>query len=68
MKQQVFILYERFKAVEPDVKVCFLTAGEMYREEIREVEHLKSKKELVYSYITILSEPFCYFVAGPTRP
>ena len=31
--------------MEPDVKVCFLTAGEMYREEIREVEHCALKKD-----------------------
>jgi DNA-binding response OmpR family regulator len=41
-----FVLYERLKTVEPDVKVCFLTAGEMYREEIREVEHCALNKDL----------------------
>jgi two-component SAPR family response regulator len=39
------VLYERLKTVEPDVKVCFLTAGEMYREEIREVEHSALNKD-----------------------
>ena len=34
-----FVLYELLKTVDPGVKVCFLTASEMYREEIREVEH-----------------------------
>ena len=35
-----FVFYERLKTVDPDVKVCFLTASEMYREEIREeMEH-----------------------------
>jgi DNA-binding response OmpR family regulator len=38
-KMDGFVLYERLKTVEPDVKVCFLTAGEMYREEIRQEEH-----------------------------
>jgi DNA-binding response OmpR family regulator len=41
-----FELYERLKTVEPDVKVCFLTAGEMYREEIRQVEHSTLNKDL----------------------
>jgi DNA-binding response OmpR family regulator len=41
-----FELYERLKTVEPDVKVCFLTAGEMYREEIRQVEHCTLNKDL----------------------
>ena len=31
---------------QPDIKVCFLTAGEMYREEIREVEHCTLNKDL----------------------
>jgi DNA-binding response OmpR family regulator len=35
-----FVLYERLKIVDPGVKVCFLTASEIYREEIREeMEH-----------------------------
>jgi DNA-binding response OmpR family regulator len=39
-KMDGFVLYERLKTVEPDIKVCFLTAGEMYREKIREeMEH-----------------------------
>jgi DNA-binding response OmpR family regulator len=41
-----FVLYERLKSVEPDVKVCFLTAGEMYRDEIREVKHCALNKDL----------------------
>jgi DNA-binding response OmpR family regulator len=44
-KMDGFVLYERLKTVEPDVKVCFLTAGEMYREEIREVEHSALNKD-----------------------
>ena len=40
------VLYERLKIVEPDAKVCFLTAGKMYREEIREEEHCALNKGL----------------------
>jgi DNA-binding response OmpR family regulator len=32
-----FELYERLKKVEPDVKVCFLTAREMYHEKMRDI-------------------------------
>jgi DNA-binding response OmpR family regulator len=45
-KMDGFVLYERLKTVEPDVKVCFLTAGEMYREEIRQEEHGTLNKDL----------------------
>ena len=38
-KMDGFVLYERLKTIDPSVKVCFLTAGEMYREVIREEEH-----------------------------
>ena len=41
-----FVLYELLKTVDPGVKVCFLTASEMYREEIREVEHCALRKDL----------------------
>jgi DNA-binding response OmpR family regulator len=41
-----FVLYELLKTVDPGVKVCFLTASEMYREEIREVEHCALNKGL----------------------
>jgi DNA-binding response OmpR family regulator len=41
-----FVLYELLKTVDPGVKVCFLTASEMYREEIREVEHCALNKDL----------------------
>jgi CheY-like chemotaxis protein len=42
-----FVFYERLKTVDPDVKVCFLTASEMYREEIREeMEHSILNKDL----------------------
>jgi DNA-binding response OmpR family regulator len=41
-----FVLYELLKTVDNGVKVCFLTASEMYREEVREVEHCALKKDL----------------------
>ena len=41
-----FELYERLKKVDPDVKVCFLTASEMYHREAREVEHCALNKDL----------------------
>jgi DNA-binding response OmpR family regulator len=41
-----FELYERLKKVDSDVKVCFLTASEMYHEEFREVEHCALNKDL----------------------
>jgi CheY-like chemotaxis protein len=34
-----FELYEELKKIDPDVKVCFLTASEMYHEEVREKDH-----------------------------
>ena len=45
-KMDGFVFYKRLKTVEPDVKVCFLTASEMYHEEIREVEYCALKKDL----------------------
>jgi DNA-binding response OmpR family regulator len=41
-----FVLYELLKTVDPGVKVCFLTASEMYREEVREAEHCALNKDL----------------------
>jgi len=41
-----FVLYQELKKADPDVKVCFLTASEMYHEEIREVEHCALNKDL----------------------
>jgi DNA-binding NtrC family response regulator len=47
LKINGFVLYELLKTVDPGVKVCFLTAGEMYHEETRgEVEHCAFNKEL----------------------
>jgi CheY-like chemotaxis protein len=45
-KMDGFVLYERLKTVDPDVKVCFLTAGEMYRQEIREEKHCDLNKDM----------------------
>jgi DNA-binding response OmpR family regulator len=45
-KMDGFMLYERLKIIEPGVKVCFLTAGEMYREEFREMNHCAVNKNL----------------------
>jgi CheY-like chemotaxis protein len=41
-----FELYERLKKVDPDVNVCFLTAGEMYHEDFRKAEHCSLNKDL----------------------
>ena len=41
-----FELYERLKELDPDVKVCFLTASEMYHQKIRKVEHYALNKDL----------------------
>ncbi len=41
-----FVLYERLKKVDSGIKVCFLTASEMYHEKIREVEHSALNKDL----------------------
>ena len=41
-----FELYERLKKLDPDVKMCFLTASEMYHQKIREVEHYTLNKDL----------------------
>jgi CheY-like chemotaxis protein len=41
-----FEFYERIKKIDPDIKVCFLTASEMYHEEFRKVEHCSLNKNL----------------------
>jgi CheY-like chemotaxis protein len=41
-----FELYEQLKKIDPDVKVCFLTASEMYHHEVREVEHCALREDL----------------------
>ena len=45
-KMDGFALYEQLKTADYGVKVCFLTASEMYREEIREVDHCTLNKDL----------------------
>ena len=45
-KMDGFELYEELKKVDPDIKVCFLTASEMYHEEMRRVEHCALNKDL----------------------
>jgi hypothetical protein len=34
-----FELYEQLKKVDSDIKICFLTASEMYYERNRGIEH-----------------------------
>jgi CheY-like chemotaxis protein len=41
-----FELYEQLKKVDPDIKVCFLTASEMYYERNRGIEHCALNKDL----------------------
>ena len=41
-----FELSEQLKKIDPGVKVCFLTASEMYHEEFRELEHCGLNKNL----------------------
>jgi CheY-like chemotaxis protein len=41
-----FELYEQLKKLNSDLKVCFLTASEMYHQEVREVEHCALNEDL----------------------
>ncbi len=41
-----FELYKQIKKVDPLVKVCFLTASEMHREEFRKEKHCYLDKDL----------------------
>jgi DNA-binding NtrC family response regulator len=41
-----FELYEHLKKLDPDLKVCFLTASEMYHQKVREVEHCALNEDL----------------------
>jgi DNA-binding NtrC family response regulator len=41
-----FELYEHLKKIDPNLKVCFLTASEMYHQEVREVEHCALNEDL----------------------
>jgi DNA-binding response OmpR family regulator len=45
-KMDGFDLYKELKKVDPDVKVCFLTASEKYREGLREGEYQTLSKDL----------------------
>jgi DNA-binding response OmpR family regulator len=45
-KMSGFDLYEQLKRIDPDVKVCFLTASEMYYQRNREIEHCALNKDL----------------------
>jgi DNA-binding response OmpR family regulator len=41
-----FDLYKELKKLDPDVKVCFLTASEKYREDFRKEEYRTLSKDL----------------------
>ena len=45
-KMDGFDLYKELKKVDPDVKVCFLTASEKYREGLWEGEYQTLSKDL----------------------
>ena len=45
-KMDGFSLYKELKKVDPDVKVCFLTASEKYHEDLREGEYQTLSKDL----------------------
>ena len=45
-KMSGFELYEQLKKADPDIKVCFLTASEMYYERNRGIEHCALNKDL----------------------
>jgi DNA-binding response OmpR family regulator len=41
-----FALHKDLRRLDPDVKVCFLTASEKYREDLREGEYQTLSKDL----------------------
>ena len=45
-KMDGFQLYESLKKINPDIKVCFLTASEMYYGERRELDHCALNKDV----------------------
>jgi DNA-binding response OmpR family regulator len=45
-KMSGFEPYEQLRKVDPDIKVCFLTASEMYYERNRGIEHCAINKDL----------------------
>jgi DNA-binding response OmpR family regulator len=45
-KMDGFELYEQLKKVDPGINICFLTASEMYHEEMRGIEHCALNRDL----------------------
>jgi DNA-binding response OmpR family regulator len=45
-KMSGFDLYEQLRKVDPNIKICFLTASEMYYERNRGIEHCALNKDL----------------------
>jgi DNA-binding response OmpR family regulator len=45
-KMDGFDLYKELRKVDPDVKVCFLTASEKYREDLRKGEYQTLSRDL----------------------
>jgi two-component system aerobic respiration control sensor histidine kinase ArcB len=45
-KMSGFDLYEQLKKVDPDIKVCFLTASKMYYEDAREENHSDLREDV----------------------
>jgi CheY-like chemotaxis protein len=45
-KMSGFDLYEQLKKLNPSIKVCFLTASEMYYERNRGIDHCALNKDL----------------------
>jgi DNA-binding response OmpR family regulator len=41
-----FVAYQELKKVDPNIKVCFLTASEMYHGGLRGIEHCALNKDL----------------------
>jgi CheY-like chemotaxis protein len=41
-----FELYDELKKIDPDIKVCFLTASEMYYEDAREENHSDLREDV----------------------
>jgi hypothetical protein len=48
-----FELYERLTTVDPSVEVCFLTASEKYREDLREGKYQTLSKGSISSKANI---------------
>ena len=52
-----FDLYQELRKVDPDVKICFLTASEKYRENLREGEYQTLSKDLFIQKPLSIKEP-----------